>query len=129
MTDTSSANPAKLSQFVSDSTTLSSTLLAKANALSTAAEELVAQGETVPGLADFVDDLEDLALDWLHLDTFTGGVAYEFYMAAAGISYIGPYDRVIQVSDSTIVAGGNVATPTATRRSPPPKPSRRGCRP
>lgn len=108
MTDTSSANPAKLSQFVSDSTTLSSTLLAKANALLTAAEELVAQGETVPGLADFVDDLEDLALDWLHLDTFTGGVAYEFYMAAAGISYIGPYDRVIQVSDSTIVAGGNV---------------------
>lgn len=63
MTDTSRANPAKLSQFVSDSTALSYTLLTKANALSAAAEDLVAQGETVPGLADFVGDLEDLALD------------------------------------------------------------------
>lgn len=35
-------------------------------------------------------------------------MAFEFHLAAASVSYIGSYDRVIQVRDSTIVAGGNL---------------------
>ena len=105
---TSSANPIELAQFSVDGLAVGATLQAKATTLRTAADELAAGGESIAGLATFVDDFEDLVLDWIHLDEFAGGVAAGFlaYLTSEGLA--GTSDQVVTVADSILAAHTHV---------------------
>ena len=67
-----------MSTYVTNATAMTTTLSQNVLALTDAAEALTAAGETIPGLADFVAAVTDLAGDWYHLDEFTGDVANGF---------------------------------------------------
>ncbi len=56
---TSSADPFVLSTYVTNATAMTATLPEKVTALTAATEALTAAGETIPGLADFVDRPRD----------------------------------------------------------------------
>lgn len=101
---TSSANPTTLAQFSADGLTVGATVQATVVTLRTAADELAAAGESVAGLATFVDDLEDLVLDWAHLDGFAGDVAAGFLAYLTDNGLAGRSDQVVTVTVSALAA-------------------------
>ena len=86
MTGTSSADPFVLSTYGTNGTAMAMTLSQKATALTDTVDALVAAGESIPGLADLVAAVTDLAADWYHLDEHAGDVAAGF-LATLGPGY------------------------------------------
>ncbi len=72
------------------------------DALSTAVDDLAGAGGDVPGLAGFAGDLQDLVLDWLHLDEFAGAVAAGFAAHLASNGLAGSPDAVHTIGDDAL---------------------------
>ena len=101
---TSSADPAKLSQYSTDGLALVAALRPKSTTLSDALTSLSSSGNRhVPAVGDVHTAFADLVDDWFHLDEFCGDVANGFRQADGG-----RHTGVLTFDDSNVARMGQV---------------------